>query len=212
MEIEYKSFAFDFSLNDSEAPGTIEGYGAVFGNMDSWGDIIEPAAFKEVKCPLPMLWQHDTGSPVGVWNSAVSDEHGLKMRGNLLIEDVVQAKEAYALIKSGAITGLSIGYVPVNYFYDAENCRHLSEIKLFEVSLVTFPANEQALLTSVKSDDLTIRKAEKALVSAGFSHRQAKEILSKGFRSVTDRDEQADQRDADVKTLEKARLLLDIFK
>ena len=90
-----------------EEQGTFSGYGAVYGNKDSYGDIIVKGAFnnylsghsaKEVK----LLWQHDSKQPIGVYDEVRSDENGLFVKGRLLINEIEKAKEAFALLKAGA--------------------------------------------------------------------------------------------------------------
>lgn len=213
MTLETKDFDFQINVIE-ESTGVITGYGSVFGNVDSWGDVVEKGAFLRTieQRKIPILWQHNSDEPIGLWDEISEDDYGLKMRGHLLIDDVAKAKEAYALVKSGVVNGLSIGYIPKNYSYDVENYRHISDVNLYEVSLVTFPANEKAIITDIKSDDLNIRRAEKALVDAGFSHKLAKTILAKGFKSAIVRDEQPDQRDVDIKTLNSMKELLNCFK
>ena len=213
MTLETKDFDFQINVIE-ESTGVITGYGSVFGNVDSWGDVVEKGAFLRTieQRKIPILWQHNSDEPIGLWDEISEDDYGLKMRGHLLIDDVAKAKEAYALVKSGVVNGLSIGYIPKDYSYDVENYRHISDVNLYEVSLVTFPANEKAIITDIKSDDLNIRRAEKALVDAGFSHKLAKTILAKGFKSAIVRDEQPDQRDADIKTLNSMKELLNCFK
>ena len=213
MTLETKDFDFQINVIE-ESTGVITGYGSVFGNVDSWGDVVEKGAFLRTieQRNIPILWQHNSDEPIGLWDEISEDDYGLKMRGHLLIDDVAKAKEAYALVKSGVVNGLSIGYIPKDYSYDVENYRHISDVNLYEVSLVTFPANEKAIITDIKSDDLNIRRAEKALVDAGFSHKLAKTILAKGFKSAIVRDEQPDQRDADIKTLNSMKELLNCFK
>jgi hypothetical protein len=213
MTLETKDFDFRLDVIE-ESTGVITGYGSVFGNVDSWGDVVEKGAFLRTieQRKIPILWQHNSDEPIGLWDEISEDDYGLKMRGHLLIDDVAKAREAYALVKSGVVNGLSIGYIPKDYFYDVENYRHISDVNLYEVSLVTFPANEKAIITDIKSDDLNIRRAEKALVDAGFSHKLAKTILAKGFKSAIVRDEQPDQRDVDIKTLNSMKELLNCFK
>lgn len=213
MTLETKDFDFQINVIE-ESTGVITGYGSVFGNVDSWGDVVEKGAFLRTieQRKIPILWQHNSDEPIGLWDEISEDDYGLKMRGHLLIDDVAKAREAYALVKSGVVNGLSIGYIPKDYSYDVENYRHISDVNLYEVSLVTFPANEKAIITDIKSDDLNIRRAEKALVDAGFSHKLAKTILAKGFKSAIVRDEQPDQRDVDIKTLNSMKELLNCFK
>lgn len=137
--------------------GYFEGYLAVFGNVDSYGDIIQPGAFKRTIDLNPdgfvLLWQHDTYAPVGKLTGK-EDDHGLFVKGELNLE-VEKAREAYALLKQGAIKGMSIGYETVKS--DTQKMgdiivRLLQELKLWEGSLVTFPANALAMVTGVKGD------------------------------------------------------------
>lgn len=197
MKLERKELKFDNVLIDEK--GIISGYGAVFGNKDFADDVIEKGAFSKClteKQTYPMLWQHNTDQPIGIWEECSEDEHGLLLKGRLLVDDVQQAREAYALYKNGIINGLSIGFMCNSCTWeerDRDFIRHLTEIKLFEVSLVTFPCNEKAIVTDVKSNgDLSIRSAERALLDCGFSHKQAKTILSKGFKAIQATDDRDD--------------------
>ncbi len=197
MKLERKELNFDNVLIDEK--GIISGYGAVFDNKDFADDVIEKGAFSKClteKHTFPMLWQHNTDQPIGIWEECSEDEHGLLLKGRLLVDDVQQAREAYALYKNGIINGLSIGFMCNSCTWeerDREFIRHLTEIKLFEVSLVTFPCNEKAIVTDVKSNgDLSIRSAERALLDCGFSHKQAKTILSKGFKAIQATDDRDD--------------------
>lgn len=197
MKLERKELSFDNVLIDEK--GIISGYGAVFDNKDFADDVIEKGAFSKClteKQTYPMLWQHNTDQPIGIWEECSEDEHGLLLKGRLLVDDVQQAREAYALYKNGIINGLSIGFMCNSCTWeerDRDFIRHLTDIKLFEVSLVTFPCNEKAIVTDVKSNgDLSIRSAEKALLDCGFSHKQAKTILSKGFKAIQATDDRDD--------------------
>lgn len=197
MKLERKELSFDNVLIDEK--GIISGYGAVFDNKDFADDVIEKGAFSKClteKSTYPMLWQHNTDQPIGIWEECSEDEHGLLLKGRLLVDDVQQAREAYALYKNGIINGLSIGFMCNSCTWeerDRDFIRHLTEIKLFEVSLVTFPCNEKAIVTDVKSNgDLSIRSAERALLDCGFSHKQAKTILSKGFKAIQATDDRDD--------------------
>jgi len=184
---------------------SFEGYGAVFGNLDAYGDVIQKGAFaatlrdakKTGQWPA-MLMQHggwgmgaDDMTPVGIWTSMEEDDTGLKVTGKLA--DTARGREAYGLLKMTprpAITGLSIGYIAKEYSIGTkpeEPRRTLKKVELLEVSLVTFPANGKARVQSVKSD-LSIREAEKALRDVGFSQREAKAILAEGFKALPQRD------------------------
>jgi HK97 family phage prohead protease len=185
----------------------VEGYGAVFNNVDSYGDMIMPGAFadtiansKKTGSWPAMLMQHggmglgaDDMTPVGIWTEMEEDQFGLKLKGKLA--DTVRGREAYALLKMEprpAIDGLSIGYMVKAYearTRPEEPRRKLTKIDLFEVSLVTFPANPKARISDVKSGSgLDIRDAERALRDVGFSRSEAKAILAKGFQAVGQRE------------------------
>lgn len=190
--------------------GSFSGYGSVFGNVDYYGDVVEAGAFtKTLAAKMPaMLWQHDSAEPIGVWTKIAEDEKGLYMEGRLLTGKVSRASEAHELLKAGAVKGLSIGYMPKVWEWlkdnNGDSIRHLKEIDLWEVSLVTFPANEAAVVTSVKSLE-SIRDIEETLRDAGFSRSEAKSLISR----VKDL-----QREAEIKgaALEAARELLKNMK
>ena len=146
----------DFTLNlkSLEDDGTFEGYAAVFGNVDRAGERIDASAFartlsKRAGEPLPVLWQHDTARPIGI-GEVVADRRGLAIKGSFLL--ATQAgSEAYETAKAGAVKGLSICYRVVRDAWE-ESVRVLKEIELFEVSLVTIPANPEARLVTVKAE------------------------------------------------------------
>lgn len=144
FELEIKSV--------DDASGEFEGYAAVFGNEDLGGDVIEHGAFTKTlqeRPNIPILWQHDPDNPIGKSIIVSETEHGLAVKGQLNL-DVQQGREAYALVKQGALSGLSIGFQTVKDKWN-EGVRHLKEVKLFEYSLVTFPMNPLANITAIKS-------------------------------------------------------------
>ena len=186
---EVRSFALQIKAAGDD--GTVEGYGSVFGVRDNYDDVIAKGAFinslKDHKAAgtMPaMLWQHDADKPIGVWTEMVEDEKGLRIKGQLAME-TVKGKEAHALLKMGALNGLSIGFMSKEWAYDRDTeVRTLTAIDLWEVSLVTFPANEKARITNVKSaDELQAPKdAEKVLRDAGFSKSDATAFVSRVMR------------------------------
>lgn len=128
----------------------IEGYASLFGAPDQGGDIVEAGAYTgSLKTPrrVKMLWQHDPREPIGIWDEITEDATGLYVKGRLL-EDVARAREAAALLQAGAIDGLSIGYRTVRAHKDDTGRRLLSEVELWEVSLVTFPMLPEARVAS----------------------------------------------------------------
>ncbi len=123
----------------------IEGYASLFGKCDQGGDVVEAGAYGRSLTALAaaergvkMLWQHDPAQPIGVWDEVREDDKGLYVKGRILA-DVEKGREAIALIAAGAIDGLSIGYRTVRATKNDKGQRLLSELELWEVSLVTFP-------------------------------------------------------------------------
>ena len=146
--MEEKTFPFEVKSLDDQ--GTFEGYAAIFGKPDSMGEIVEKGAFTKTlqeKDFFPMCWYHDVRQPLGIVY-LVEDEKGLKVKGELNLE-VQAAREKYALMRQKAIRGLSFGFNTVKDLWEGGK-RILKEIKLFEVSPVTFQAHPQALISSVK--------------------------------------------------------------
>lgn len=196
MKIKYKNVAFDIKSVSEE--GQIEGYASVYGNVDSYGDVVQKGAFKSLfgksDSIIPVLWQHDTRQPIGGASSFKEDDNGLYMKANLVME-VQKAHEAKALAKAGVVTGLSIGYTVEEFTYNKEdNVTYLTDLKLWEVSLVTFPANSEARVEGVKQiladgGMPSEREVEELLRQSGFSRSQSKAFISKGYRAL--------QRDAE---------------
>ena len=183
--------------------GEFSGYGSVFGVEDSYGDVVIKGAFKnslsswEGKGRMPaMLWQHNTSEPIGVYTKMVEDDDGLYVEGRLLVDADPLAKRAHAHLKEGSLSGLSIGYnTPTGgWEYDKDkDVFILKEIDLWEVSLVTFPANDEARINDVKhalmkGDELLPKQVERLLRDAGFSRQQAKAILAKGYSGLVQRE------------------------
>lgn len=192
---------FDAGSGDDVKTMSFTGYGAVFGNVDSYGDVIQPGAFADTLSTAKksgqwpaMLLQHggfglgaEDMTPIGVWTELSEDGHGLKVSGQLA--DTQRGRDAYALMKMSpraAITGLSIGYIPKEFEQGTkpgEPRRKLKRVDLIEVSLVTFPANPKARVSSVKSA-ADIRILEQALRDAGLSRSEAKAVLAEGFKAL----------------------------
>jgi uncharacterized protein len=224
---------FDCGLVEIKATGddqmTFTGYGAVFGNVDSYGDVIQAGAFGETlraaktsgQWPA-MLSQHggmlggaDDMMPIGVWTDMAEDGRGLWVEGKLA--PTTRGREAYELLRMKprpALNGLSIGFVAKEYTVGTkpkEPRRTLKNIDLMEVSIVTMPANPKARVTGVKAEnnDLTLREFEAFLRDeGGFSHAAAKVIAARGYKAFL-----PDLRDEDgegelVKLVRKAASVL----
>jgi hypothetical protein len=190
---------------DAGAPGAFTALGSTFGNEDQGGDVVDAGAFKRslaAKTPK-MLWQHDTDKVIGLWKDARETEVGLEMRGELFLshdahgnQNNQTAHEAYEALKHGAITDMSIGYVPLDWDRK-DGVRHLKEIDLWEVSVVTFGMNELAKITGVKSrvmrgERVTKRELEEFLWDAGLSRDQAKGLVARGYTGLALRDAELD--------------------
>jgi len=163
--------AIEFDIKAIGDDGLFVGYASVYGVKDRGGDIVMPGAFTKSLQTYPagrvkMLWQHDRSEPIGVWTKFEEDARGLKAEGRLILE-TAKGREAHALMKAGAVDGLSIGYRTVRDAIDrAKGARLLHELELREVSIVTFPMNEDATVSSVKSSNSTIRELVDALNGA----------------------------------------------
>jgi len=145
-----------------EPDGTVEGYASLFGELDAARDMVMPGAFARTlksRGPrrVPMLFQHDPAEPVGVWLELTEDWRGLRARGRL-IPDVTRARELIALVKAGAVDGLSIGFRTVKGRVDpVSRVRKIHELELWEISIVTFPLLAGARVRAVKEDRLPSR-------------------------------------------------------
>ena len=147
-----KSLAIE--LKSVRSDGRFAGYASVFGNVDSQRDVVRKGAFlrslRARSAPLQVLWQHQWNEPIGVIERIFEDAHGLYVEGRLMM-DVARAKEAMALMKSGIVRGLSIGYTVKSSRRNPDSgVRELLEIDLWEISVVTMPANHAARVTIVK--------------------------------------------------------------
>ena len=140
--------------------GKFCGYASVFNVKDSYNDIILPCAFqksiqnRDIKKDVKMLWQHCQDKPIGYFETIREDAIGLYVEGQIML-DIQQGMEAYNLIKNKAVNGLSIGYSVKKAEYDEkDDARIIKEIELFEISVVTFPANKYSNITYCKSKSL----------------------------------------------------------
>ena len=141
---------------DVSSAGVFEGYASMFGAIDLGGDVVERGAFRDTldkrgAAGVKMLWQHNQSEPIGTWLSMTEDSRGLRVRGKLDLA-VARAREALALLKSGALDGLSIGFrTEKSAKNPSTGVRLLQKIDLWEISLVTFPMAPRARVTSVKT-------------------------------------------------------------
>jgi HK97 family phage prohead protease len=166
LELKFSSFKpEDVTINGCR----IQGYSSVFDVIDSHNDIIKRGAFFEsinkhnIEKKVKLLWQHNHSEPIGVIEELYEDDKGLFMIAS--INNLTQrGKEIISLISQNAINGLSIGFKVEDFEYNCDGIRVIKKIDLWEVSVVTFPANEQAQINSLsKSKDNSFSKLEKAV-------------------------------------------------
>jgi uncharacterized protein len=177
-------------LKELSDGGVFTGYASVFGVVDADGDVMAKGAFGAVEpARIKMLWQHDPTAVIGTWAAIDEDDTGLLVKGELILE-VDRAREAYALLRAGAIDEMSVGFQPQQATKSSDNSgRVFTSVKLWEISLVTWAANPAAKVTDVK----TIRDFEIYLRDAGWSRKQATAIASRGFRAIEQGDPGEDE-------------------
>lgn len=213
-KIERKSFVIEIKQDDKA--GEINGYGAIFGNIDSHDDIIEKGAFEKTLAEhkknntLPvMAWCHNMSEPVGDWLNMKENNTGLKVKGQIWIGDNAtnESKKAHNFAKGTSKKSLSIGYAVAKARYEKKqgrSIRVIEEAKLYELSLLPYGSNEKAVfegksLIDENGEIKTIRDIEQILRDAGLSKTQAKAFLSKGYEGIL--------RDAETKKLEEKETL-----
>lgn len=132
----------------------VTGYASTFNNVDLTGDIVTPKAFnrtlKTRGTRIKVLWQHDAFTPIGKPSKINTDDHGLYTEST--ISDTAFGNDVLKLVSDGVVTDFSIGYDILDFAFDEERHMLLKELKLWEYSLVTFPANEQANVTGLKGE------------------------------------------------------------
>lgn len=152
--------------------GTVEGMAWPYEKADRIGDMIVKGAFSGTSLPLPMLFGHDQNDPVGTWHEAEDGGDGLRLKGRLLIDDVARAREVRALVRAGAVRGISIGFRTKKASPRRGGGRTISELDLLEASLVTIPMHPGAQVTSAKS-------AVRALSLAACIQRAAAQLAKR---------------------------------
>ena len=159
-----------FKIKSFDDQGSFSGYASVFNELDDQGDRVVKGAFQNSIQKLivhgqqpKMLWQHNFSEPIGTWEEVKEDDRGLRVQGRLILE-LRRAREAYALMKAGVLDSLSIGYRVVQSVKGASpKERHLTQLDLFEISLVTFPANRAAKIAQVKKKETHDEELMRAL-------------------------------------------------
>lgn len=183
------------NLHDVTSEGVFEGYASLFDLEDLGRDIVRRGAFRDTLTQrgpkgVKMLFQHDASQPIGVWEALHEDARGLFARGRLML-DVSRAREVLALMRAGAVDGLSIGFRAKKSRRARESgARELTAIDLWEISVVTFPMQPQARVTAVKQNPFAAarpseREFERWLTQdAGFTRSEARALARHGFKGL----------------------------
>ena len=208
MKKEFLNFGME--LKDlSEKDMSFVAYGSTF-DTDLVNDRIEKGAYTGViekakrrrKYPK-LLYQHNHKDVVGVIEDLNEDDRGLLVNGRFI--DTTKGRDTYTETKEGAIDSMSIGFVLGEHEVNKKtNLRTIKEIKdLPEISFVTFPANPQATLVSIKNvvendGKIDIRALESILRDAGLSRTEAKKLLSGGIPELNLRDAEQQSNNEDL--------------
>ena len=188
MKREFKKLQFKLDQFDAEE-GIFSGYGAIFGNIDSGGDIIEPGAFTNA---LAKGWErvkilalhNDCWLPIGRPLELREDANGLFLSAK--VSDTSMGKDIKVLLKDGVLNELSIGYDPIVFDYDADGIRHLREVELWEVSLVTWAMNPEATVTGYKSMQETMSRATAMTDDVIRDLKEGRKISNARLKSLKD--------------------------
>lgn len=213
MSIHRKRIERPFEVKSVKADGTFTGYASVFGEIDSYRDVVVAGAFDKSlesryrakgRKGVPMLDQHDTRTPVGLFpiDMIVDDGKGLLVEGHINMR-VQKGVENHALAEQGALSGLSIGYTTeLDEWDEAGQVRILREVDLWEISMVTFPAGDSARITNVKSISglETLSDCEQLLRDAGFSKSETAAFVSR-IKALATRSDSADADSLAVKNV-----------
>lgn len=209
MAIKKPNLQVDFQVKDFDTKsGTFAGVASPFGELDYQRDIVMPGAFAKSIAEfeakgrkVPMLWQHDRYNPIGIYTSLKETATALEVVGQCNL-DVQQGRECHALMKQGALTGLSIGYSVITEEHDDDNLiRKLHEVKLYEISPVTFPAADSARAVAKSLEGIsTLADCESCLRDAGYSRSEALAFVARVKAIAT----QSDSADAGAVSIQRA--------
>ena len=216
-DTEIKKLTFHSEVKASGEKGIFTGYGSIFGNEDQGSDIMQKGAFTKSLENRPagkvkLLYQHKTDEPIGIFEDMYEDSKGLFVKGKLAM-GTQKGREAYELLKMGALDGMSIGFradpEKQGYNESKRGTRTLKEVDLMEISLVTFPMNESALIETVKGNAKNIREWEKILREAGGLSRTESKI---GAKALSDSLSQRDAGDENKQLADLINKVANIIK
>ena len=192
MQTINKSIPLQLQTKADAPSGTISAYLTTFGNSDVVDDIMAKgsldkfiAKFNPSAKKLPMLLEHDNASIIGEWTSLKADEHGVVGEGTLYTE-TTKGSDVYKLMKRGAVSSVSIGFRSSDFEKNDDGGRTFNEIELVETSVVLNPANDQAQIMSVKSNDGFIETAalKKHLIEGGLTKAECEALFLSGWKGL----------------------------
>lgn len=181
--------SFPLNVKSLSDEGSLAGIAAGYGNEDSHGDTFAPGAFAASLAGgrrVAMLLHHDHKRPAGRWDTFTETRTGLEAAGTIAL-GTADGAEAYALLKAGALTGLSVGFIPLE-----RKGGLIVKADLYEVSLVSVPSNPSTYVSNVKAAG-SARELEDHLRALGLSSRRAKAAAAAAFRAA---DDAADEQEA----------------
>ena len=188
MQIKKFNTSFEITKQVDES-GVVEGYGSVFGNTDLDGDIVDKSAFdsfiERSDTEVPMLFGHNTNDPIGIWKEFSVDERGLFARGQLAVK-TTRGSDVREFLKQGIVKGLSIGAKVTDFVKMDTGGVLYKGLDLRELSVVLFPANPAAGISTVKNEkgDIILKEVLMVLRNAGMSKSEAEAFVAKGKHGI----------------------------
>jgi len=200
MDLQHIDFGLE--LKQVSDAGGFEGYASTRA-VDRGNDIVAAGAFRDSlnaysnsgRMPK-MLWQHNPNHVVGVWKEMYEDDHGLFVKGEVITETTMGG-DLHKLMRRGAIDTMSIGYRTIDADYEGGDAkvRRINKLELWEVSLVTFPMNPEAVVTAVKRLH-SVGDVERILRDAGVPAACAKLVANHGYKAAMQK--LGDRRDGEA--------------
>ena len=192
MQLISKSIPLQIEAKADAPTGSISAYLTTFGNSDVVNDIMAKgsldsyiAKFNPSAKKLPMFYEHDHTSIIGEWTGLKADEHGVVGEG-VLYTETTKGSDVYKLMKRDAVSSVSIGFRSTDFEKNDDGGRTFNEIQLVETSVVLNPANDQAQIVSVKSDDGFIATAalKKHLIEGGLTKAECEALFLNGWKGL----------------------------
>jgi len=192
MQMINKSIPLQVETKDGDGAGLVSAYLTTFGNSDVVNDIMAKgsldkfiAKFNPQAKKLPMFYEHDHTSIIGEWVNLKSDDRGVVGEG-VLYTETTKGSDVYKLMKRGAVSSVSIGFRSPDYEKNDDGGRTFKEIELVETSVVLNPANDQAQIMSVKSEDGYIETAalKKHLIEGGLTKAECEALFLSGWKGL----------------------------